>query len=69
MYLLFMKECGLIMTCPVNNESSAENVVVDAPCITTGRLNKLGYNWDDFFVDYHSSPFMEMSFMWINKRK
>jgi hypothetical protein len=36
MYLPFMKECGLVMMCPVINKSTAEKVIVDAPCITMG---------------------------------
>jgi hypothetical protein len=63
MYLPFMKECGLVMMCSVFNRSTSEKVVVDAPCITTGCLNKIGYTWDDFFVDYDLSSFMEISFL------
>jgi hypothetical protein len=69
MYLPFMKECGLVMMCSVINRSTSEKVVVDAPCITTGCSNKIGYTWDDFFLHYDLPSFMEISFLWINKRK
>jgi hypothetical protein len=55
MYLPLMKECGLVMMCPVNNKSITEIVIVDAPCITKGSSNNLGYTSNGFF---HRPPFV-----------